>query len=558
LSSAFLAVFLLFFSGEELLAHSNDQETYNQADSLRGALRPERTCYDVLFYHLDLTLDPVNRTIEGSNRMLYNVVEPTERLQVDLFENMNLHRIADAAGKNLAFTRQGNAVFVNLEAPLQPGTLSEMTLYYGGEPIAAANAPWDGGFTWKEDGAGNPWIGVSCEGIGASLWWPNKDHPADEPDSMLVSVRVPEGLVFVGNGTPRGQTPAENGYTRFNWFISYPINNYNVSLNIGDYVHFSDTFYSVAGKLPLDYYVLRPNLEKAQAHFAQVGPMMACYEEYFAPYPFFKDGFALIETPYLGMEHQSGIAYGNGYKTGYAGYDISRIGMTFDYMIIHETGHEWWGNSVTCADMADLWIHEGFCTYSESLYVECMHGYETAQNYVNAKKPGIENKAPMIGAYGVNAEVSGDIYDKGMLMLNTLRHVVQDAQGSDDAWFDLIRAITIDFKHKVISSEELENYMANSLSLDLDAFFDQYLRQASPPVLEFRQVAEDKASFFEYRWNTAVPAFAMPIRMRYGQKDWEPLHPSATWQRLPVNKKAKDAGLVFDQESYYYLLREVN
>lgn len=551
-----MALFTLVFSGEKLFAHGNDLQTYNREDSLRGALRPERTCFDVLYYHLDLTVDPVNRSIEGSNRMVYRVIEPTEQLQVDLFENMKLYRIADASGNDLAFTRQANAVFVKLQAPQQPGSVAELTMHYGGEPIAAVNAPWDGGFTWKEDGSGKPWIGVSCQGIGASLWWPNKDHPSDEPDSMLVSVRVPEGLVFVGNGNPRGQSPAGNGYTQFDWFIGYPINNYNVSLNIGDYVHFSDTFSSIAGKLPLDYYVLRPNLEKAITHFEQVAPMMACYENYFAPYPFFKDGFALIETPYLGMEHQSGIAYGNGFKSGYAGYDISRIGMTFDYIIIHETGHEWWGNSITCADMADLWIHEGFCTYSEALYVECMHGYSTALAYINAKKPGIENKAPMIGAYDVNAEVSGDIYDKGMLMLNTLRHMVEDSQESDAAWFDLIRGITVDFEHKVISSAELEAYMARSLNLDLEAFFDQYLRQPSPPVLEYRQVAEGKTSFLEYRWDAAVPNFAMPIRMRYGQDDWQPLKPTTTWQRLTVDKKAKVDGLEFDQDRYYYLLSQ--
>jgi len=548
----------LLFSGEGLLALGNDQGTYSRADSLRGALRPERTGYNVRYYHLDLTVDPQNRTIEGSNRMVYDIeTDGTERLQVDLFENMNLYRIADGQGRELAFSRQANAVFVQLPQPLDAGARAEMTIYYGGTPIAAKNAPWDGGFTWKEDGQGNPWIGVSCEGIGASLWWPNKDHPSDEPDSMLVSVRVPDGLVFVGNGQPRGQRPAAAGYTQYDWFVSYPINNYNVSLNIGDYVHFSDTFVSIAGNLPLDYYVLRPNLETAKAHFAQVAPMMACYEQYFAPYPFFEDGFALIETPYLGMEHQSGIAYGNGYKPGYAGYDISRIGMTFDYIIIHETGHEWWGNSVTCADMADLWIHEGFCTYSEALYVECLYGYETAQEYVNAKKPGIENKAPMIGSYDVNAEVSGDIYDKGMLLLNTLRHVVEDAKGSDDAWFALLRNITVDFERKVVSSAELEAYMARSLGMDLRDFFDQYLRQEKPPVLEYRQVSERKTSFFEYRWDAAPAGFAMPIRYRYGNKPWQPLTPTTTWQRLPVNKKAKDAGLAFDEVRYYYLLKEV-
>ncbi len=538
----------------QLLATSGEVDL---ADSLRGSLRPERTCFDVLYYHLDLTVDPVNRSIEGSNRIVFRAVENFERLQLDLFENMTIFKIVDRNGTEQRWTRKANAVFVDLNEPRSAGSVDELTVFYGGEPIAAKNAPWDGGFTWKEDNAGNPWIGVSCEGIGASLWWPNKDHPSDEPDSMRVSVRVPEGLVFVGNGNLVGQSAARDGLVQYDWLVSYPINNYNVTLNIGDYVHFSDTFSSKAGPLALDYYVLRPNLETAKKHFEQVKPMMACYEEYFASFPFLRDGFALVETPYLGMEHQSAIAYGNGFKTGYAGYDISRIGMTFDYIIIHETGHEWWGNSITCQDMADLWIHEGFCTYSEALYVDCMYDYETALRYINAKKSGVGNKTPIIGTYGVNEEGDGDMYDKGLLVLNTLRHLSFDASGSHDRWLAAIRGLTEDFERQVVTSAVVEEYLAKKLGLDLTAFWDQYLRQARPPRLEYRFIKTGKQLTLEYRWDAEVATFAMPIRLRIAENGWQALKPTTSWQSLELGK-ADPETVRFDEEHYYYLLKPLN
>jgi aminopeptidase N len=531
------------------------EEGFSHADSLRGALRPERTCFDVTYYHLDLTVDPVERDIQGSNRMVFNVLANTERLQIDLFENMAIDRIVDRQGGAQPFVREGNAVFVQLDHELTQGSVEELTVFYGGKPIVAKNAPWDGGFTWKEDEDGNPWIGVSCEGIGASLWWPNKDHPSDEPDSMLVSVRVPQDLVFVGNGQLRHRHEAQNGYVQYDWFVSYPINNYNISLNIGNYIHFSDTFSSIAGQLPLDYYVLKPNLEKAKAHFEQVKPMFACYEQYFEPYPFFNDGYALVETPYLGMEHQGAIAYGNKFKTGYSGYDISRIGMTFDYIIIHESGHEWWGNSITAQDMADLWIHEGFCTYAEALYVECMFDYETAMQYVNAKKPSIENDKPIIGPYDVNGEGSGDMYDKGMLLLNTLRHISLAANGSDDRWFEAIKGLTADFERTVVTSATVEQYMADKLGLDLNAFWDQYLRQTLPPRLEIRILVEGKKTQLQYRWEAEVPSFAMPIRFQTGDDSWKPLTPNTEWQTLDLGKVAEDQ-IKFDMEHYYFLLKK--
>ncbi len=552
--SRLLLAALLCAAAPGLSAQLLDGQTeYDRQDTLRGSLRPERDAYDVTFYHLDVRVDPERRRLDGRVRTVFRARLPQRVLQFDLFENMALHRVVDAQGGERPFTRDGNAVFVELAEPLVPGTIGELTLHYGGEPIAAKNAPWDGGFTWSEDGAGKPWIGVSCEGIGASLWWPNKDHPSDEPDSMAISAEVPFGLVVVANGNPRGVSEPDSGWTRYDWFVSYPINNYNVTLNIGDYVRFADTFHGARGDLPLDYYVLPANLEKAREQFAQVKPMMACYEEYFAPYPFYRDGFALVETPYLGMEHQGAIAYGNGYKPGYAGYDFSRIGLDFDYIIIHETGHEWWGNSISCADMADLWIHEGFCTYSEALYVECLHGYDTALRYVNAKKPSVANDAPIVGDYGVNGEGSGDMYNKGMLILNTLRHVADD----DPAWFAAIRGLTEDFEHSVVSSAQVEAYLAERLGLDLDAFWDQYLRHADLPVLEYRLAGGKRKPVVEYRWVADAEGFAMPVAWRAGKdRDWTRITPTAAWQSFELPKGADPGSLLWDQEHYYYRLRK--
>ena len=512
---------------------------FDRADTLRGALRPERTCYDVTFYHLDIRVDPEARAIEGSNRIVYRATEDFERLQIDLFENMQISKIVTGNGQEANFTREANAVWVDLPFTQKKNLTGEITVYYGGKPIVAKRAPWDGGFTWEKDQEGNHWIGVSCEGIGASLWWPNKDHLSDEPDSMAISVTIPEDLMYVGNGNLRTEHEAVDGYKRWDWFVDNPINNYNVTLNIANYVHFGEVFNGVRGELACDYYVLPYNLEKAKSQFQQVGPMMECFETYFAPYPFYEDGYALVETPYLGMEHQSAIAYGNEYKTGYAGFDFSRIGLDFDYIIIHETGHEWWGNSISCADMADLWIHEGFCTYSEAIYVECMHGYDTAMLYVNAKIPSVGNKAPIVGVYDVNEEGSGDMYNKGMLILNTVRHLFND----DEAWFKTLKGVSVDFEQTVVHTSEIEEYISSrstGMEMNWQAFWDQYLRHADIPRLELDVSGKGKKATVKYRWLTDVEGFNMPVSYTTGKGKRGWLQPTNEWQELEVKSKPNE------------------
>lgn len=525
-------------------------QQFDKGDSLRGMLTPLRTCYDITYYHLDIKIDPNDSTIGGSNLFKFKVAEDFDKLQFDLFENLNVTAVV-YHGDSLTFTRAYDAVFVTFREKLKKGTVDSFTVYYNGTPTIAKNAPWDGGFTWTKDKKGRHWVGVSCEGIGASLWWPNKDHLSDEPDSMLISVTVPERLFNVSNGRLRSEK-IENGWATTNWFVASPINNYNVTVNIAHYEHINDSYYGKLGSLDLDYYVLDYNVGKAKEHFKQVQPMMKCFEQYMGPYPYYEDGYKLIETPYLGMEHQSAIAYGNMYKTGYAGMDYSMIGLDFDYIIIHETGHEWWGNHVSMQDIADMWIHEGFCTYSEAIYVECMHGYDVAMDYVNAKKPMIGNSSPIIGIYDVNHEGDGDMYNKGMLMLNTLRHVIDN----DELWWSIITGIQKEYGGQTVTTEDIVYYINKRTDTDYNYFFDQYLRYSDIPVLEYQWLKHGRKSTLRFRWLTDVKGFHMPVKISFGKDDMRFVYPTTEWTEETLNlKKGKD--FVVDTEHFYIKVKEV-
>lgn len=524
------------------------ERTYTKADTLRGMLSPLRTCYDVNFYDLTVKVDIENKFISGSNKIYFTATETFSSLQIDLFENLKIEKI-QLHGAPLKFSRQYNAVFVVMDKKIEKGSHEMIEVFYSGNPQIAKNPPWDGGFTFTKDEQGRDWVGVSCQGMGASVWWPNKDHLSDEPDSMMIRTLCREDLLCVANGNMRKKHDAQNGYRQFDWFVSYPINNYNVSINIGNYVHFDDTYQSIVDgeKLALDYYVLDYNLDKAKKQFEQVKPMMACFEKYLGKYPFYKDGYALIETPYLGMEHQSGIAYGNNYLTGYLGYDYSQIGMDWDYIIIHETGHEWWGNNVSVKDIADLWVHEGICTYSEALYVECVFGYEKAIEYTNARKNQVGNSRPVIGDYNVNNE-GDDIYNKGFLLMHTLRHVINN----DSLWFEIIKGIQKDFALQTITTAQIENYISAESGKDLSKIFDQYLRHPTPPVLEYWLEKKGRKLELWYRWQTDVKDFDMPIKFKDKTGEWQWIYPSNEWQKI-ILKKNKPGDVKFDDIHFYYL-----
>lgn len=539
---------LLFMSVYVKAQYLTPERAYTKADSLRGTLTELRSCYDVKYYDLTVKVNIEDKFISGSNKIYFTATQDFKRLQIDLFSNLQIEKIL-YKGQACKTSREFNAVYVELPDLQKKATDGMIEVFYSGNPTIAVNPPWDGGFSFVKDAQGRDWVGVSCEGIGASIWWPNKDHLSDEPDSMMIRTICRQDLTCVANGNLRSTGEVKDGYREFDWFVSYPINNYNVSVNIGNYMHFSNTYNSVVDneKLALDYYVLDYDLDSAKKQFEQVKPMMACYEKYMGKYPFYRDGYALIETPYLGMEHQSGIAYGNKFKTGYLGYDYSQIGMDWDYIIIHETGHEWWGNNVTAKDIADLWIHEGICTYSEDIYVECLYGYDKAIEYANARKHNVSNSKPVIGDYGVNNE-GDDVYDKGFLLMHTLRHLVDN----DTLWWDIIRGIQHDFALQTVTSKQIEEYISRRSGKDLSKVFDQYLRYATPPVLEYWYETKGNDLKVWYRWQTDVAGFNMPIKYRDQKGNWQWFTPTNEWQEMNfTNYKEED--FAFDEQHFYYL-----
>lgn len=485
------------------------QET-TRRDTLQGGLRFERTCFDVQRYNLDIQVLPRTKKIEGNNEIIFKVVDNTSKIQIDLFENMQIDSIIWNT-KKLTYKREFDAVFVKFPSELPKGSIQNIKVYYQGNPKVAKNAPWDGGFVYSNDSKKQPWIGVAVQGTGASLWYPVKDTQTDEPDNgASVKVAVPDGLMNVSNGRFLGSEKLANNFTRWNWEVKNPINTYNITLNIGDYVHIHDNH----NGLDLDYYVLRENEEKARKHFEDdVKPMLDCFQSKFGKYPFWEDGYKLVETPYLGMEHQSAVAYGNKYKKGYMGFDMSGtgVGMKFDYITIHETGHEWFGNSITSKDIADMWIHEGFTTYTETVFVECTQGYDAAMKYINGQSKNVRNDKPIIGQFGVNREGSGDMYYKGSLLLNTLRHVINN----DTKWWAILLKYSETYKKQIIDTPTVIAFFNAETGRNLTPIFNQYLNHKSIPQLEIKGFKNR----FQYRWKTDEPNFEMPVDiMIHGRK----------------------------------------
>ena len=503
----------------------SNAQSFTRKDSLHGGLPIERTSYDVYRYDLNITIDPEKRTIAGFNEITFGVVADTDRIQLDLFENMSVDSILFNS-KKLTYSREFNAVFINLGQVLSKGTQQKIKFYYSGKPQIAKRAPWDGGFEWKRDSNGKHWIGVAVQGTGASLWYPCKDSQTDEPDQgATIKVAVPNGLMNVSNGRLTGSEDLKNGFTRWDWEVKNPINNYDITVNIGDYVNIHDNY----NGLDLDYYVLRGNEEKAKIQFAEVKPMMACFETRFGKYPFANDSYKLVETPYLGMEHQSAVAYGNKYLKGYLGSDLSGtgIGLLFDYIIIHESGHEWFGNSITSKDIADMWIHEGFTMYTEAVFIECQYGYDKAIAYLNGVKMNIANDSPIIGHFGVNKKGSGDMYNKGALMLNTLRHIVND----DAKWWALILKYSETYRHAIIDTQTVLAFFNKETGLELGPVFEQYLRTTKIPALKLKR----KKSMLEYSWDNANANFNMPVEIEFDSKSIR-LYPTTTVQQYKIGK----------------------
>ena len=523
LTAVYLSV-CLGWAVAELRAQGSSAPTH--ADILRGEYGRYRANNDLLYYHLDVRVDPGTKYLRGSTLVRFKMLKDDNRIQLDLHDALKVDKIdwspkskvQSQKSEQLKYTRDSGALFVDFPDTLKSGQIYEIQVYYSGYSLEQGRF---GGIAFKKDPAGRPWVNTACEGEGASVWWPNKDQWRDEVESMKISVSVPNDLVDVSNGKFLGKTDLHDGYSRWDWLVQYPINNYSVSLNIGHYEHWSDRL----GDLPLDFYALPEDLEKAKKQFAQAKGMLEAFQHYFGEYPFKKDGYKLIQVPYSGMEHQSAVTYGNHFANGYLERDWTGVGISprFDFIIIHESGHEWFGNSVTAADSSDMWIHEGWTTYLECLYVEYMFGKADGLKYTNGYKPKVRNQRPIIPQRGVNAEPPQDMYFKGALFLNTLRSVVDD----DKRWFSMIREFYQHFKYQNIMTEDVVAFFNRAIGRNLTPVFDQYLRHTALPVLELK-FGDGQVS---YRWKVDEKGFVMPVKV--GSKgSWQTIQPTTEWQTM--------------------------
>ena len=524
----------------------------SRADSLRGTLTPLRTCYDINYYHLDVKIDIDQKSISGSNEFAFTATRDFTKLQFDLFSNLKVEKVV-YKGAELPTTREYNAVFITFPKTIKKGSKDKFVVFYSGNPTVARNAPWDGGFIFKKDAAGNPFVSVACQGLGASVWWPNKDHQSDEVDSMLISISVPKDLQEISNGRLRNIVDKPDGYRQYNWFVSNPINNYDVTFYIGKYAHWTDSYDGEAGKLSLDFWALQADSAKARPHWdADVKPMLKCFEYWFGPYPWYKDGYKLVQAPHLGMEHQSAVAYGNQFKKGYLGRDLSKTGhgLKWDFITIHESGHEWFGNNITAKDIADMWIHEGFTNYSEVLFVECTENKKAANDYVIGLQKIISNDIPVIGPYGVNKEGSGDMYPKGANLIHTIRQLIND----DEKFRQILRGLNKTFYHKTVTTAEIENYIATKSGLKLGKVFDQYLRYTKIPVLEYKI---DQGTL-SYRWITDVKGFDMPVRVTLKEGEYTLIKPTNDWKTIKTDASITMYNFKNDPLFYIALKKSTN
>ncbi len=513
-----------------MLAAQAALPVFTHADTIRGSNTPQRAWWDVAFYNLHVKVNPADSSISGYNAITYRVLKPApaREMQIDLQMPLVVDSIVQD-GLELSARRDGNAFFVTLIAPQKRGTRKTIAVYYHGKPIVATHAPWDGGFVWARDSLKRDWVVTANEGLGASAWWPNKDIYSDEPDSQRIAITVPDSLLDASNGRLRHTTRNADGTTMYEWFVRNPINNYDVAVNAGHYAHFGDVYQGEKGELTLDFYPLDYHVDTARKQFQQVKPMLQCFESWFGPFPWYEDGYKLIETPHLGMEHQSAVAYGNHYMNGYLGRDRSQTGrgLLWDFIIIHESAHEWFGNSITMKDAADMWIHESFATYAEGLYTECQQGKKAGAEYTIGQRKLIRNDVPIIGVYGMNHEGSGDMYDKGGNLLHTIRQLVDD----DARWRGILRGLGKTFWHQTVTTKQIEDYISRGSGMDLSKVFDEYLRTTKIPKLEYKIEGQE----LSYRWSNVVPGFAMPVKVTTSTGTYSWIKPTETWKTTLIH-----------------------
>jgi aminopeptidase N len=493
-------------------------------DILRGEYGRYRANNDLLYYDLDIRVNPEKKFISGRNTIRFKMLKDDTRIQLELFSNYTIEKIVatwkEASTQALKYERDHNTVYIDFPETLRSGRTYSIEFHYSGQPREQGRF---GALAFRTTPDGKHWINTANEGDGSASWWPSKDQWRDEPEGADIRVAVPNGLINVSNGRFMGKTDLGDGYTRWDYRVHYPINSYNVSLNIAEYTHFAE----VHGDLTMDYFVLPGNLDKAKVQFAQAKPMMEAFEKYVGKYPFPKDGFKLIEVPYSGMEHQSAVTYGNRYANGYLERDWTGVGVSlkFDFIIIHESAHEWFGNAVSAADVSDMWIQEGWCNYLEFIYVEALFGREDAIKYAGGYKSKVANAEPIITQRGIHRTPNQDMYFKGALFLDTLRNAVND----DARWWKLIRDTYEKFKYQNIMTEDLVRFFSAELKQDMTPIFDQYLRRTSLPVLEL--TFDEAAKTVAYRWKADERGFAMPIKAGEPAK-WQLLQPTTEWKSM--------------------------
>ncbi len=536
-------------------AQLNKKTIFTHEDTLRGSNGIYRQLWDVLYYDITVKPDFNTKTIVGKCLMQF-YDEGAKMMQIDLQAPMILDSVKNMEGNSFTFSREKNVYWLmyrdtsaNLTYKIKPGNRS-LVFYFHGKPREAVRAPWDGGWIWKKDKNNNPWMSVACQGLGASVWYPCKDIQSDKPDSgALLQIIVPDSLVAVGNGRLTNKKSLGEGTTKYTWQIKNSINNYCITPYIGKYVNFSEKYAGLNGNLDMSYWVLDYNLEKAKKHFTDAPKMMKAFEYWFGPYPFYEDSYKLVDAPHLGMEHQSATAYGNQYKMGYNGTDLSGTGegLKWDFIIIHESGHEWFANSICTKDIADMWVHESFTCYSETLFIEYHFGKESADKYLQGIRKNIQNDETIIGHYGVNKEGSGDMYYKGANMLHTIRQIVNN----DSLFRAMLINLNKSFHLKTVTTKEIEDFISSQLRLDLSSIFNQYLRTTKVPKLEYK--IENKK--FLFRWVDGVDHLKLPIKILFGDLQ-RIINPSTEWQKLKL-KKGQNENFKIDK-NYYVLGKNVS
>ena len=517
--------FLSFTSQAQPL---HQKQEFTHADTLRGTITPERAWWDVTHYSLSVNFDFNKRSISGFNIISYKTVSaPAKEMQIDLQLGLDIDSVLYNS-ENLSFRREENAYFIAVPATQNEQEINKVTVYYHGIPRPALHPPWDGGMIWSKDNNGNPWISVACQGLGASVWYPCKDHQSDEPDSASLSMTVPDTLTAIANGRLQSEIKNGDGTATYTWAVRSPINNYNITPYIGKYAHWHEDYMGEKGRLDCDFWVLDYNLEKAKLQFKQVIQMLHCFEHWFGPYPFYEDGYKLIEAPHLGMEHQSAVAYGNGFANGYKGTDLSGTGwgLKWDFIIVHESGHEWFGNNITTKDVADMWVHEGFTNYSETIFTGCEYGTDAGNAYVIGTRKKIQNDKPIEGPYGVNQEGSGDMYYKGGNLVHMIRQIINN----DSSFRMLLRGMNETFYHQTVTGKQVEEYISKTSGIDFSKVFDQYVRTTQIPVLEYK-ISGNKLS---YRWTDCVKGFNMPLKINFGGEKW--ISPTQKWKTIKIKK----------------------